>query len=271
MIRPIRGSHLPSRFTTSEREARAFPRLDRAFDAVEDALARLGLEDPQSLRSPKPVEEALSPTALPDGALLILSQHELRAAEIDLEDTVKDERQGGSVFVSLPGAAEMTSRARGLRELGSVASTFGFRARGAARVPTRLGRVEVIEAPANLQPYRFVLADTPGFRVALVSRALPGGGFVALWLGSGPAYQEVRDVLSCEALGQGLRVPGPSPEVPPLEEIDSEKAVWAKAKDLRDYRVVREAELREIARAAALRGVALRREREAKKRAAASA
>ena len=53
-------------------------------------------------------------------------------------------------------------------------------------------------------------------------------------------------------------------------QVESQADVWAKAKDLRDYRVIREAELREIARAAALRGVQLRREREAKRRAEAS-
>ena len=57
---------------------------------------------------------------------------------------------------------------------------------------------------------------------------------------------------------------------PPLEGVESSTDVWSQAKDLRAYRVIREAELREIARAAALRGVQLRRERERLKREAAA-
>ena len=48
------------------------------------------------------------------------------SAEVDIEDTVKDERQGGSVYLSLPNAEDLPNRARGLRELASAAPTFGF-------------------------------------------------------------------------------------------------------------------------------------------------
>ena len=83
--------------------------------------------------------------------------------------------------------------------------------------------------------------------------------------------EEVRAVLAEAALAAGHDVPARASQVPDLEGIDSEKDVWAQAGELRAYRAVREAELREIARQAALRGVALRREREARKRAEAEA
>ncbi|MHC5009613.1 MAG: hypothetical protein ACYTG6_01545 [Planctomycetota bacterium] len=246
--------------------ARPFPTLDRAFDAVERTLARLGVEDPASLRTPRPVEEALSPTALPSGTLLILSPSELRAAEVDIEETVKDERSGGSVFLSLPNERDLENRRRTLRELAVVAPTFAFTPR--PTLPPGLSRLRAVPAPEALRGYRFLLADTPGFRVAVVCRALPGGGFVGLWTGNEQAIDEIGTLFRFEAIGAGHDVPEPAPAVPPLEGVGSEKDVWSLAQDLRAYRVVREAELREIARQAALKGVAMRREREAKKRAA---
>ncbi len=273
MIRPLRnfelsGTYPPRGFSGSD--LRPFPILDRAFDAVETALRDLGIDDPASLRTPRPVEDALSDTALPDGTLLILSPSELRAAEVDVEETVKDERQGGSVFVSLPQPADLPGRARGLRELASAAETFGFYQGSRPSVPSRLGKVKQLSTPLELQGYRFLMADTPGFRVAVISRVLPGGGFVGLWTGNENVLKELRLLFKRHALAAGHRVPPASQPVPELDGIASEDDVWDQAKDLRAYRVVREAELREIARAAALRGVALRREREAAKRAAAS-
>ncbi len=270
MIRPLPHFNLPDVFSEIEDRPVAFPTLDRAFDAVERALARLGVEDPGSLRSPKPVEDVLSETALPEGTLLVLSPSELRAAEVDIEETVKDERLGGSLFVSLPPSEGLNARARGLREMATAAPTFGFNP-GLRPAPTsRLGRVKQVPMPLNLRSYRFLLADTPGFRVAVVARALPGGGFIALWTGNARAINEIREVLGEAAVAAGHMVPDPAAAVPLLEDVETEEDVWEQAADLRAYRVVREAELREIARAAALRGVALRREREAKKRAAAN-
>ncbi|MDJ0975000.1 MAG: hypothetical protein QNJ98_11110 [Planctomycetota bacterium] len=267
MIRPLRGSELSRVLRRYDNRARPFPILDRAFDAVERALAQLGIEAPDTLRSPRPVEDALSPTALPEGTLLVLDPREIRAAEIDVEETVKDERQGGSIFLTLPNPEDLPGRARGLRELATAAQTFGFHGGTRPRIPSRLGKTTLLPLPTELDGYRFLLADTPGFRVCVVQRALPGGGWIALWSGNDLVLDELRTVLALEAAAAGHNVPLPSPEVPSLDGIESENDVWAQARDLRDYRVVRQAELREIARQAALRGVALRREREAKRQA----
>ena len=269
MISPLPQYHLPDVFAEEFERPSAFPILDRAFDAVERALARLGVDDPATLRSPRPVEEALSATALPEGTLLVLNPTELRAAEVDIEETVKDERQGGSLFLSLPHPDDLPSRARGLRELAAAAPAFGFNPSLRPAPASRLGRMQQVPMPLNLRSYRFLLADTPGFRVVCVARALPTGGFVGLWSGNERVVAEVRDVLAAAADACGYDVPEAAPEVPELEGVDRARDVWSQAKELRDYRVIREAELREIARAAALRGVALRREREAKRKAAA--
>ncbi len=271
MIRPLPNdhlahTHLSGRFADLDERPRAFPMLDRAFDAVERALARLGIDDPASLRSPRPVEEALSDTALPEGTLLVLSPTELRAAEVDVEDTVKDERQGGAVFLSLPHPDDLDSRARTIRELATAAPTFGFNASLRPLPASRLGRATQVATPLNLRSYRFLLADTPGFRVAVVARALPTGGFIGLWTGNEEALAEMRAVLARCVEAAGQDVPDAAASVPALEGVDEAEDVWKIAADLRAYRVVREAELREIARAAALRGVALRREREEAKR-----
>jgi hypothetical protein len=239
---------------------RPFPTLDRAFDAVERALAQLGVEDPASLRSPRPVEEVLSHSALPPGTLLVLSPSELRAAEEDVIDTMKDERTGGSSFLAIPDRLELIERRGALRELALVAPTFLFAGEGP--LPAGLTRMRRVVLPAELKGYRFVVADSPGFRVAVVARTLPGGGFVALWSGEPSVVEEVTQVLRAEALGAGHQVPAPAAPVPPLEGIASEADVWRQAADLRAYRVVREAQLRDIARAAALKGVAMRRARE---------
>ena len=268
MIRPVpRNDFLSTQLSEvlSDLDERpgAFPMLDRAFDAVERALDRLGVEDPALLRSPRPVEDALSETALPEGTLLVLHPSELRAAEVDIEDTVKDERQGGAVYLSLPHAEEIPTRARGLRELASAVTTFGLNPSLKPAPASRLGRLRQVPMPLHLRNYRFLLADTPGFRVCVVARKRPGGGFIGLWSGNEQVIDEVRHALSLASRAAGHDVPEASASVPELDGIDREGDVWQQAADLRAYRVVREAELREIARAAALRGVALRREREA--------
>jgi len=245
---------------------RPFPLLDRAFDAVERALESLGVSDPATLRSPRPVEEALSPTALPFGTLVILNQAELRAAEVDLEETVKDERSGGCVFVSQPLESEIEVRKRSLRELAVSTPTFCLTPTGS--LPPGFSRLHAVLSTKQLQGYHILLADTPGFRVAVVRRRLPSGAWIALWTGNDRAIAEIGDVVRELALDAGVEVPAAAPDVPALEGVDSVRDVWSQAADLRAYRVVREAELREIARQAALKGVAMRREREAKKRAA---
>jgi hypothetical protein len=246
--------------------SRPFPLLDRAFDAVERALAKLGVEDPASLRSPRPVEEVLSRTALPYGTLLVLSPSELRAAEVDIEETVKDERSGGSVWVTLPLEAELETRKRSLREL--AVSTPTYCTTSAGTLPTGMSRLTGLPIGNELDDYQVLLADTPGFRVAVVRRALPGGGWIALWTGNEQAIAELGGYMRGLALRAGMETPVTAPTVPSLEGVHSVRDVWTQAADLRAYRVVREAELREIARQAALKGVAMRREREAKKRAA---
>jgi hypothetical protein len=270
MIRPLPHYEFSDRLADLDERPRPFPMLDRAFDAVERALLQLGVENPAELRSPRPVEEALSDTALPDGTLLVISPTELRAAEVDIEDTVKDERTGGAVFLSLPLGDDLPGRARGLRELASAAPTFGFNSSLKPAPAQRLGRVKQVPMPLNLRSYRFLVADTPGFRVAMVARAFPRGGFVGLWTGNDQVIDELRETLARSADAAGHDVPDAASPVPPLDGVETEADVWKMAADLRAYRVVREAELREIARAAALRGVALRREREAKKRKAAA-
>lgn len=245
---------------------RPFPMLDRAFDAVERMLAKLSVDDPGALRSPRPVEDSLSATALPPGTLLILDPVELRAAEVDIEETVKDERSGGVVFVSLPDEGNLDAKKRSLRELAVSTPTYCLTAAGT--LPPGYSRLRAVPSTPRLRGYHILVADTPGFRVAVVRRALPGGGFIALWSGNEQVVNEVGDVLRGLAAEAGHDVPSQAPSVPSLEGVGSEHDVWKQAADLRAYRVVREAELREIARQAALKGVAMRREREASKRAA---
>jgi hypothetical protein len=106
--------------------------------------------------------------------------------------------------------------------------------------------------------------------VALVSRALPGGGFLALWSGSPEVVNELTHVLRRVAEIEGHAVPPRASDVPERDVVAGESALWKQAEELRAYRTVREAELRQIARAAALRGVELRRQRDATSNRAAS-
>lgn len=258
MIRPLR-SYLDRQPLAVRRP---FPRLDRAFDAVEAALGQLGVIDASQVRSPRLVEELLSPTALPEGALLVIDPDEIAAARADIETTVKDERHGGLVLVSLPAARMLGEHARSLRELGGAAQTFGFNASPTPFPAARLGRVRQLALPMPLRPYRFLLADTPGFRVMLVSRVTPHGGEIALWTGAPDLLAEVRGVLAEVVIDAGYRLPEPAATVSQVDGISSEQDVWRQAAELRAHRSVREAQLREIARQAALRGVAIRRERE---------
>ena len=267
MIQPLPRSQQPY---TLEHRTGAFPRLDRAFDAVERALNQLGVDDPASLRSPQPVEDLLHDRALPEGTLLVLSPSELRAAELDVEETVRDERGGGTVFVSLPDPEDLGERARALRELASTATTFGFNPSLRPAPAARLGKLRQVPLPLNLRCYRFLCADTPGFRVLIATRQLWGGGWIGMWSGNDQVIDEFRSALSEICHASGHDVPAPAPAVPPLDGIEAPEDVWQQAEELRAYRVVREAELREIARAAALRGVQLRRERERARRQAAS-
>lgn len=241
------------------------PRIEAAFRAVEDVLAGLGIDSPHTLRSPQPVEEAMEGIAALAGTLVILDPTELRAAELDLEETVADERAGGSLFVSMPSAQELTSRRVRWRDLGTAASGFAFLdAFGPdASPPIGFGRFHFAPRPALLRKWRVLVADTPGFRVAILSRPLPRGGFIGLWTGNPDLVDEIAGLLRRTAAEAGHDVPAPASPVPPLLGISQEADVWRQAAQLRGLREARDTELREIARAAALRGVALRRQRAA--------
>lgn len=265
MLRPLPR---PTPVDLSEARPRPFPTLDRAFDAIERALARLGIEDPASLPTPQAVEDELSPTALPQGTVLVLSPEERIAAEVDMHDTVLDERLGGTVFGTMERPPAVDERRRRLRAMAGTATTFGFLPVRAE--PYGTGRVRQVRTPALLAGYRFLVADVPGFRVALVSRALPGGGFLALWSGAPEVLDEVTGVLRRVAQADGHAVPGRAPPVPVRDVVPDSAALWKQAEELRAYRTVREGELRQIARAAALRGVELRRQRDADPRLAVS-
>jgi hypothetical protein len=240
----------------------AFPRWDAAFRAVESVLLEMGIDRPHTLRSPVPIERALEDSPALDGALVILDPSELRSAELDLEETVADERGGGSLFLSLPNPAEVAARRVRWRELGNASQTFAFLGADEPRY-VGFGRVHFAPRPASIEGLRVLLADTPGFRVALVARALPLGGFVGIWTGDPSLVDELAEGLRAAARAAGHEVPPAAPPLPPLTGIASEADVWRQATRLRGQREVRENELREIARAAALRGVALRRERAA--------
>lgn len=265
MISPLPSYRSPSPAFGRDVGPRHLPQFDRAFDAIERVLLEQGLHDPQGLRSPLPVEELLDPRLLPEGTLLVLSPSEFQAAEVDIEETVRDERAGGCVFVTLPDPEDLGERARSLRDLAGVAATFGLNPSLRPLPAQRLGKVNQVPLPLHLRSYRFLVADTAGYRVALVSRAMPGGGWIGLWTGNHQLVDELRAVLGEAVEAAGHTVPGPSARVPDLEGITTEDDVWQQAAELRAYRSVREAELRDIARQAALRGVQLRREREAAK------
>jgi hypothetical protein len=236
------------------------PTFARSFDSVQKALGNLGLADPASLRSPRPVEEILAATAIPAGTLLILSPDEVAAAITDMEETVRDERAGGTVLVSFADRAEFDRRRRSLREIARASMVVCFAAPGV--LPPSMGRLKRAILPESLRGWRFLIADTVGFRVALVGRNAPSGNPITLWTGNPELIAEASAPLRAAAAAAGIAVPGPASPVPVLEGIRTEADIWRQAAELRAYRVVREAELREIARAAALKGVALRRERE---------
>ena len=80
---------------------------------------------------------------------------------------------------------------------------------------SRLGRLKQVPMPLNLRGYRFLVADTPGFRVPVVARALPGGGFIGLWSGNEHIIQEVRDVLDRAGDASGHDVPDAAAEQAP--------------------------------------------------------
>lgn len=249
--------------------APALPRFEAAFRAVEETLKSLAVDRPHELRSPATVEEALEGLTALEGTLVILDPAELRAAELDLEETVADERGGGSLFVSLPMLHELTARRVRFRDLGSASSTFAFLDEDVH--PVGFGKVRFARKPAGFRRWRVLVADTPGFRVALVSRALPGGGFIGLWTGNADMVNEVAALFRRAAEVAGHPVPAPASAVPTSLGLPDEADVWRQAATLRGQREVRESELREIARAAALRGVELRRQRAAALAAAAQA
>jgi hypothetical protein len=204
------------RFPTSAPAAPVLDRLEAGFRTVEDAIRRLGIAEPHVLRSPLPVEEALTGSAILGRSLLILDPAELRSAEIDLEETVADERAGGSLFVSLPNPSELLARRSRYRDLASSTSAFAF---VDGDLPQGFGRFEAVRRPRALRRYRLVVADTPGFRVAVASRGLEGGGFVGLWTGDEELVTEVSDTLREIARAEGHDVPDAAPSIPPLVGI----------------------------------------------------
>jgi len=236
-----------------------FPRIEAAFRVVESALRTLAIERPHELRSPALLEEALEGSPALEGTLVLVDPAELRTAELDLEETVADERGGGTFFVSVPSLAELSAHRVRYRDLGSAATGFAFIEEDVH--PVGFGKFHFVKKPAGLRRWRILVADTPGFRVALVSRPIPGGGFVGLWTGAPDLVDELAGFLRQSAQAAGHAVPPPAAPVPDSLGVEDEAEVWRQAAVLRGQREVRENELREIARAAALRGVELRRQR----------
>ena len=128
----------------------------------------------------------------PEGTLHRLAP-EFKRAEVDLEETVKDERSGGSVFVTLPPESEIETRKRSLRELAVSTPTFCLTPTGS--LPPGFSRLHEVLSTKDLEDYHVLLADTPGFRVAVVRRRLPSGGWIALWTGNERAIAEVGRVV----------------------------------------------------------------------------
>lgn len=259
----------PTKIRLPRTSAESMPRIEAAFRAVEGVLEDLGIENPGSLRSPQIVEEALEGVTPLDGSLVILDAAELRAAELDLEETVADERAGGSLFVSLPNLGELSSRRVRYRDLAAAATSFAFVEPGAHVLG--FGRFHFAPRPTFMRRWRVLVADTPGFRVAVISRPLEKGGFIGLWTGNPDLVDEVAGFLRRIAASAGHTVPAPAVAVPSMLGLANESDVWRSAASLRGQREVRENELREIARQAALRGVELRRQRAAAAAAAGTA
>lgn len=239
---------------------RALPLLDRCFDSVEIALAKLGLDDTSSIVATAEIEAELSEGALPHGTLLVFDEEEVHEAFRDIRDTVMDERMGGTVYGTMLRPPADCVRRRRLREMTGTATVYGFLPVGQG--PAGLGRVVQVRRPASLGDYEFLVADIPGFHVALVTRKRPSGGEITLWTGSRELVDELLAALRRAIADAGHAVPAPAPAVPARDVVTSEAEVWAMAEELRKQRVVREAELRQVARQAALRGVELRRERD---------
>jgi hypothetical protein len=235
------------------------PRFESAFRAVENALRTLEIDRPHELRSPAALEEALDGSSALEGTLVLVDPAELRTAELDLEETVADERGGGTFFVSVPTLGELSAHRVRYRDLGSASTGFAFL--DEAVHPVGFGKFHFVRKPDGLRRWRILVADTPGFRVALVSRPLPGGGFIGLWTGNPDLVDEVSAMLRRAAEAAGHQVPPAGAPVPPFLGVEDEADVWRQAAVLRGQREIREGELREIARAAALRGVELRRQR----------
>ena len=222
-------------------------------------LSNLGIDRPHTLRSPQVVEEALEGLSALDGTLVILDPAELRAAELDLEETVADERNGGTVFLSLPNPAEWATRRVRYRDIASSSAAFAFVEPFTA--VKGFGKLAPVPRPSLIKGWRVFLADTPGFRVVVVSRPRASGGFIGLWSGDSDLVDEMADYLRRSAVDAGFDVPAAAAPVPPMIGVAGSAEVWKMANELRGLREIREGELREIARAAALRGVAMRRER----------
>jgi hypothetical protein len=257
---PVSRTHvLEPKSPLGRASAPSLPRFEAAFRAVEDVLVAQGIDRPHEMRSPRLVERALEGVSALEGTLVIVDPAELRAAELDLEETVADERGGGALFVSLPLLSELTARRLRFRELGSASAGFGFIDEDVH--PVGFGRFQFSKKPQGLRRWRLLVADTPGFRVALVSRPRAAGGFIGLWTGNPDMVNEITGLLRASARAAGHVVPAPAPAVPPTLGLSGEAEIWRQAAVLRGQREVRENELREIARAAALRGVELRRQR----------
>ena len=186
-------------------EAPQLPRMEAAFRAVEMTLTSLGIDRPHTLRSPQAVEEALDGAPALEGTLVILDPAELRAAELDLEETVADERSGGTVFLSVPNPSEWATRRVRYRDIASSSAAFAFVEPGAT--VRGFGKLVAVPRPRMIKGWRIFLADTPGFRVVVASRPRAAGGFIGLWSGNSELVDEMADFLRRAARDSGTRSP----------------------------------------------------------------
>jgi hypothetical protein len=202
----------PTKSRLPRHSADCMPRIESAFRAVEGVLEDLGIENPAALRSPQVVEEALEGMTPLDGSLVILDAAELRAAELDLEETVADERAGGSLFVSLPNLGELSSRRVRYRDLAAAATSFAFVEPGAHVLG--FGRFHFAPRPTFMRRWRVLVADTPGFRVAVISRPLAKGGFIGLWTGNPDLVDGSRASCAASRRAPATRCPRPPSRSP---------------------------------------------------------
>lgn len=238
--------------------APGLPALSAAVCAVCETFRRLHVTGDYCPRDARRIEDDLPTSGALAGTLTILDPLDVLPAEREIERTLHDERpRFGGLYLSQIGD-HLYQRWTNYSALAWLMPVFAFTEHPQRQHPG--DGVRFALAPDALDGFRVVLADTPGYRVAVIGFFVRKWG-VALWTGNPQVVNEVGGALRVAARESGHAPHPPAAEAPSDCGLRSEADVRRMANVAMSERAKAQEATRELCRQAAIQGAKDRRAR----------